>query len=394
MALESTNDAWHLGKLLRTVDLRMRGEDLLNHRRSGARQPEDENRIRVRSPNTRARREEVFCAHFDLLACDGFGNLRTVFAFGALQCVSALVESPGFCVLVQVLVCFTNSQVFDHTSVIQFIEKRFGVTENNISPWRRAVAGDLTSMFNFANPNSQNFNLPTTATFLPPVDELAGGNVNTFIPSLGSVILGVPPQEKGVRPTHALPYELHVHATVNASTSTVVLKFSNKGAAAAVFQVRSGDPADLVRTYTVEPGKYLEDTWTVVSSYDLSVYGPNGFVRFFKGSIGSSAAALDVSVRHKKDDGGSITWSIKNVGGSEAEVSVLDAYTGNGVIRLLRPEARFEEGLSLQQFFGWYDLIVTVAGDATFNYRLAGHVETGRDSFSDPALGGLVTLEG
>jgi hypothetical protein len=34
------------------------------------------------------------------------------------------------------------------------------------------------------------------------------------------------------------------------------------------------------------------------------------------------------------------------------------------------------------------------ASDPTFNYRLAGHVETGKDSFSDPALGGLVTLKG
>ncbi|HEY9028219.1 MAG TPA: phospholipase C, phosphocholine-specific, partial [Burkholderiaceae bacterium] len=36
------------------------------------------------------------------------------------------------------------SQVFDHTSVIRFLEKRFGVIEPNISPWRRAVCGDLT----------------------------------------------------------------------------------------------------------------------------------------------------------------------------------------------------------------------------------------------------------
>ena len=54
----------------------------------------------------------------------------------------------------------------------------------------------------------------------------------------------------------------------------------------------------------------------------------------------------------------------------------------------------FEGELSLDQFYGWYDLIVTVAGDPTFQYRLAGHVETGKDSFSDPALGGLVTLKG
>jgi phospholipase C len=48
----------------------------------------------------------------------------------------------------------------------------------------------------------------------------------------------------------------------------------------------------------------------------------------------------------------------------------------------------------LNALHGWYDLIVTVAEDPSFNYRLAGHVETGRDSFSDPALGGLVTLKG
>jgi phospholipase C len=110
---------------------------------------------------------------------------------------------------------YVNSQVFDHTSVIQFIEKRLGVFEANISPWRRAVAGDLTSMFNFANPNDKNLSLPNTEGFLPPVDELAGANVNDFIPSLGSVTLGVPQQEQGVRPARALPYELNVHAAVD-----------------------------------------------------------------------------------------------------------------------------------------------------------------------------------
>jgi phospholipase C len=75
-------------------------------------------------------------------------------------------------------------------------------------------------------------------------------------------------------------------------------------------------------------------------------------------------------------------------------VTVVDAYTGNSVSQLLHPRQTFAKKLSLQQFYGWYDLIVTVAGDTTFSYRLAGHVETGRDSFSDPALGGLVTLKG
>jgi phospholipase C len=289
---------------------------------------------------------------------------------------------------------YVNSQVFDHTSVIQFVEKRFGVFEPNISPWRRAVCGDLTTMFNFANPNGQVHNLPSTGDFLPPADELAGGNVNTFIPSLSTVAVGVPMQEQGVRPARALPYELNVHAEVNAASSTVVLKFFNSGFATVVFQVRSGNPTDLVRTYTVEPGGELQDAWGVGSSYDLKVYGPNGFVRYFAGSIGSSAAILDVFSNYGRQDCGAIEWAVANLASAQAEVSVLDAYTGNSVTRNLHPGGVLSGRWSLQQFFGWYDLIVTVAGDSTFSYRLAGHVETGKDSFSDPALGGLVTLKG
>jgi phospholipase C len=290
---------------------------------------------------------------------------------------------------------FVNSQVFDHSSVIQFIERRFGVLERNISPWRRAVVGDLTSVFNFANPNTALASLPATNGYLPPTAELAGGNVTTFIPTPSGVILGVPAQEKGIRPARALPYELDVHGSVNAANSTVSLTFLNTGRATVVFQVRSGNAADPVRDYTVEPGKTLTGTWNVASSYHLSVYGPNGFVRYFNGSIGSSAAALDVRSSYgSEDDTGSIELRIANVTAKPAEVSVLDAYSGKLTTRLVQPGGTLEDELSLDQFHGWYDLIVTVAGDPTFTYRLAGHVENGKDSFSDPALGGLVTLKG
>jgi phospholipase C len=292
---------------------------------------------------------------------------------------------------------YVNSQVFDHTSVIQFIEKRFGVRERNITPWRRAVAGDLTSVFNFVDPDDDDarVRLPGTNGYLPPPAELGGGNVNTFQPTLNGVIIGVPAQEKGIRPARALPYELDVHGSVNGSTSTIGLTFFNRGRATAVFQVRSGNAADPVRDYTVEPGKTLAGTWSVASSYHLSVYGPNGFVRYFNGSIGSSAAVLDVRSSHEREDErGSLEWRITNVADNVAEVRVLDAYSGEVSTWLLRPDGTFEGEVSLNQFHGWYDLIVTVAGDPTFKYRLAGHVENGQDSFSDPALGGLVTLKG
>jgi phospholipase C len=225
------------------------------------------------------------------------------------------------------------------------------------------------------------------------VNELAGGNVDTFIPTQSQVIIGLPKQERGVRPSRTLPYELHARGTVNASSSTFGLEFFNSGRAGAVFQVRSGNPADTVRMYTVEHGKRLDATWNFVSQYDLSVFGPNGFARYFKGTVGAFTAALDIHARYEKDDHGSIELRITNVSHSKTTVIVLDAYTGDKDLRLLLPGQTFENEQRLERFFGWYDLIVKVNEDPTFEWRLAGHVETGRDSFSDPALGGLVTLK-
>ena len=49
---------------------------------------------------------------------------------------------------------WVNSQLFDHTSLIRFLEARFGhhhpdLIETNITPWRRAVVGDLTTRVRF-----------------------------------------------------------------------------------------------------------------------------------------------------------------------------------------------------------------------------------------------------
>ena len=286
-----------------------------------------------------------------------------------------------------------TSQVFDHTSVIQFIEKRFGVTETNISPWRRTVCGDLTSAFNFENPNDSHVRLPSTEDFLPPVDELSGGNVPTFIPTQSQLLIGLPKQEKGLRPARALPYELHAHGHVNASSNAMSIDFINSGKAGAVFQVRSGNSADKVRAYTVEHGKQLSGTWKLAAQYDLSVYGPNGFARYFKGTIGKFSANLDVRTRYDKDEHGALRLSIVNVGTNKATVVVQDAYTGETDLRLVWPGQTFETERRCDRFFGWYDVILKVTEDSTFEWRLAGHVETGRDSYSDPALGGLVTLK-
>ena len=67
---------------------------------------------------------------------------------------------------------------------------------------------------------------------------------------------------------------------------------------------------------------------------------------------------------------------------------MLDAYTGVEFVQYLAPHEDMDRDWSLHDFHGWYDLIVRVTGDTAYEYRLAGHVETGRDSTTDPALGG------
>ena len=48
---------------------------------------------------------------------------------------------------------FVCSDTFDHTSLLRFLETRFGAEVPNLSAWRRAATGDLTTAFNFAKVN-------------------------------------------------------------------------------------------------------------------------------------------------------------------------------------------------------------------------------------------------
>jgi phospholipase C len=55
------------------------------------------------------------------------------------------------------------SEQFDHTSVLQFLEKVTGVEEPNITKWRRQTFGDLTAAFRFNANKAGPAHLPDTA---------------------------------------------------------------------------------------------------------------------------------------------------------------------------------------------------------------------------------------
>jgi phospholipase C len=152
-----------------------------------------------------------------------------------------------------------------------------------------------------------------------------------------------------------------------------------------VFQVRSAGAEP--RSYTVEKGKRVSDTWDSSGGYDLAVHGPNGFFRGF--TSGDAASELDVRAAYDERDAG-ITLRLRNPGRRRVRLAVRDRYGARTRTRSLGPGETATEQWSLSRSRGWYDLVVTVDGDPHFQRRYAGHVETGRDSVTDPAMGGLV----
>jgi phospholipase C len=284
---------------------------------------------------------------------------------------------------------WVNSELFDHTSLIRFLERRFGgdkhgrpdLVESNITPWRRAVVGDLTSAFDFKTPNaSRRVDLPGTAE-LKPADLTRQPDQVPVPPADGKL----PAQERGVRPARALPYALHADGRPSAGAFAV--DFRNTGSATGVYQVRSADPATGPRTYTVEPGKQVTDVWPADKGFDLTVHGPNGFYRRF--AAGPRHPGVTARARydgHRQE----LVLELANRGSKRVELTIADRYTGRPARVSLRAGETRSEEFPLSKSHGWYGLTLTIPGEPTFALEYAGHVENGEASISDPLMGGLL----
>jgi phospholipase C len=298
------------------------------------------------------------------------------------------------------------SQVFDHTSVIQFIEKRFGVIETHITPWRRAISGDLTSALNFKVadpvppqlPNTDNFVSFVSGGALVPVTPAVieagkqpAPNIKIVVPAVQTM----PAQEPGQRLARALPYRLQADATADSAAQTVSIAFENSGAVGAFFHVRTAAGAENSGQgtgpwgYTVDPAaRVLSDRWspTAGTGYDLSVYGPNGFFRRFAGGLAPTSANLEVRAL-SEIAGGAIFLNIENAATTRTTVTIANQYTGHEEHFPLAPGGRVVVPVVLATSFHWYDVVITAGADPSFVRHYAGHVENGFDSVSDPHIG-------
>ncbi|KAF1020523.1 MAG: Non-hemolytic phospholipase C [Paracidovorax wautersii] len=290
---------------------------------------------------------------------------------------------------------WVDSQHFDHTSILRFLEARFGVAESNISPYRRAVFGDLTSAFDFATPNDDALPVLAGRKTREAADALRNAQealAQVQLPSPQSL----PQQASGTRPSRALPYELHVSARADATTSQVRLIFSNTGQQAAVFHVYDRLHLERApRRYVVEAGRQLDDTWDAglldAGRYDLWVLGPNGFHRGFvddlTGQRSRAVPAPEVRVCYDIANG-NVYLTLMNTGTAKATFNVrAKAYRADGPW-----SATVEAGQSVDLHWDlsgsarWYDFTVACAELPRYSRRFAGRVETGSHGLSDPAM--------
>ena len=285
---------------------------------------------------------------------------------------------------------WVNSQVFDHTSILRFLEQRFGVVESNISPWRRAVCGDLTSAFDFAQAP-----IPTVDT-LPETTlqaARAAGLPGTTLPLRP---LDVVPAEQpaGTRPSRALPYVLETHG--QALADTLELSFVNRGTAGAVFHVYDRLHLDRVpRRYTVEAGKRLRDQWLTnddAGLYDLWLLGPNGYHRRFRGR--ADPAQPEVSLRYQPQ-AGTLSLTLHNPGTVPNTFLIDDSVYGAQAPRneLVAGQSRLDITIDLKAQGHWYDLRISAVDRPEWGRRFAGRMETGAPSTSDPAMGGPIVTQ-
>jgi phospholipase C len=326
---------------------------------------------------------------------------------------------------------WVNSELFDHTSTLQFLEEyvkvKLGKTvqETNISAFRRAICGNLTSAFRPADntqatlpflernkfvesiQRAQHKETPSNYSKLTPRQIAAYNRDPRSIPNVSR-------QEPGIRPACALPYELYCEGDFNPESKAFVVSMR---AGATVHGARSaGSPFNVylrnttqlsgasvrgndnqkmfVATYALKPGDTMQEGFPIQlfagGKYDIDVHGPNGFYRAFRGdSTPSPIVVRCVYDRTGSGLTGNVEARVKNLSAKPVSVTVTDnSYKTGTQTKELAPGQQVSIPVDSSKSHGWYDFTVQAQG-ASSTMRYAGRVETGKTSFTDPLMGAV-----
>jgi phospholipase C len=321
---------------------------------------------------------------------------------------------------------FVCSEVFDHTSSLQFLEnfleKKFAkkVKEENITQWRRTICGDLTSAFRpyhgekISSPqflerqpfiegiHQAKFKQAPDNFKKLSADEIAQINTNHLQSP------HFPQQEPGIRSACPLPYELYANGSFNKSKNSFELTFKagnsvfGSKSAGSPFRVYAMNPyqKEELRAwdYTAAAGDTLQDEWGINDfengHYHLRVYAPNGFYREFTGNNNNPLVKIACNYERNRLTARPTGNVIINIINADTKAHLLtlsdNSYKTESQSKLVAAGSEATMIVNLTKTFNWYDVSVKLKGYDAFEERFAGHVETGMVTKTDPLMGGVV----
>ncbi|MCU1684170.1 MAG: phospholipase phosphocholine-specific [Amycolatopsis sp.] len=264
---------------------------------------------------------------------------------------------------------WVNSQVFDHTSVLRFLEKWTGVHEPNISAWRREICGDLTSCFDFREHDTSIPTLPDADALRTQADATQSKLPKPAPPASGKQV--TPVKEPGTAKARPLPYQ--PLAGITAGSGSLQLTLENHGSAALQLASYAYHLGGASQRFDVQAGGKATGEVSFTSNYDVAIHGPNGFVVEAAGSTQTAGVEAKLTL---SGSGPKLQLHVTNSGAHAVSVAVSGR---SGCIVPAHGSHQFTLD-PLSGDHGWYDVTVTIAGQRTWRRRFAGHLENGKPS--------------
>jgi phospholipase C len=270
---------------------------------------------------------------------------------------------------------YVDSNVYNHTSMLEFLATWTGVKPANVTPWRASITGDLTTAFDFKNPDfSIPGNIPTLSQTWA-LTQLTGGS--TTPPAEGDQEM--PTQEPGTRPHRPSNLQLFADVTVNRKTSAVTAALTNTGTVGGSFAVYPDDYLTFGATpFTVLPWAKRSYVWEAAATggkYAFSVYGPDGFLTSFAGSVvpaGVNAGQIPVVTAALGREKLELTLANE---GSEAIVYTVTPNDYEGSTKTVTVRHGSSTTISWPTDpYGYYDVVITTNSADGFRRRYAGRI--------------------
>jgi len=275
---------------------------------------------------------------------------------------------------------FVNSEVSDHTSVLQFLEKfvqkkyKKNVKIDNISDWRRAVCGDLTSAFNSSSvkiPQMDYLNQKDYAKTINSAKKKPVPNLKWYAENeLNDQLLEI--QERGLKPSNSLPYHYEVNLGDGAIKMT---NFAEVGVPLLIYDRTQFNSDKYYFSYALYAKKELSHAVNT-GKYEFEVFGPNGFYRSFKGE---KTPELEISLKNNSSKN-EVELAFKKSGQNNITLTIEDFYLKTQKkISLTKAEEKIL--FSLDKMKGWYDLKISTDQNI---WHFSGRIESGKPTVSDP----------